>query len=319
MILDDPAVAFRKGPVLPRGASRTLIVVGAARGGTTMIARMLHDLGIFMGEGLGSTYQDEAMSAISRALFDGEIDISAPAIGDVLRRRDRLFPVWGWKFTNHLFEALYAKTRNPHLVAVFRDPLAIATRESVSQGYAVAPCLERALQQIAAFGQFVLSTPYPCLAVSYERGLQRKSELVDALLDFAGIDAPSELRERAAQWAQPGSPEYLQETRAPEVEGMIDEVGSEAKGWLRYPHRPDRRVAFALLIDGEPIYNGVAERFRADLREVFGNDGCCSFAVPLPDFLKDGRQHRVRIEVADAATCAIGNNDRAWTVAAKQR
>ena len=312
--LDDPAVVFRKGMALPQGEPRTLIVVGPARSGTTMIAKMLHDLGIFMGEGLGSTCQDAAMSEISRALFHGRIDISHPRIEEVLRGRDRLFTVWGWKFTDHLFEALYAKTRNPHLILVFRDPVAIATRESVLQGRSVVSSFRRAVGQLADFGHLLASTAYPCLAVSYERALKRKPELVDALLDFAGTSAAPQARERASALAQPGSLDYLRETRAPDVEGMIDEVGAHIEGWLRCPHLPDKRVAFTLLIDGKPLCRGIADRFRADLEQEFNNDGRCAFAVPVPEYLRDGRKHRVHVEVFEAADHAIGNNGAEWMI-----
>src|SRR5579862_9435828 len=85
MRLEDPAVAICRGTALPSGVPRTLIVLGAARGGTTMVAQMLHDLGVFMGEGLDSTCQDNAMDGICRALFDGHIAIDHPLIEQVLR------------------------------------------------------------------------------------------------------------------------------------------------------------------------------------------------------------------------------------------
>jgi hypothetical protein len=279
-----------------------------------MVAQMLHDLGIFMGERLGSTCQDAAMSEISRALFHRRIDISHPRIEEVLRTRDRQFPAWGWKFTDHLFEPLYAKTRNPHLILVFRDPVAIATRESVSQGRAVLASFRRAVKQLTDFGDLLASTAYPCLAISYERGLQRKPELLDALLDFAGTGASPQARERALASAQPGSLEYLRESSAPDLEGMIDEVGAHIQGWLRCPHQPERRVAFTLLVDGKPLCRGIADRYRADLEQEFNNDGCCSFAIPVPEHLRDGRKHRVRIEVSGTADQAIGNNGAEWVI-----
>ena len=205
LTLADPAPHFRKGAGLPAGLPRTLIVLGAARGGTSMIAQMLNDLGVFMGEGLDSTFQDAALGEISRALFDRRIDIGHPAIEQVLRSRDRQFAVWGWKFPERIFAELYDRARNPHVVAVFRDPVAIATRESLSGGYNLQTCFERASQQLAALGQFTLTTPHPCLAVSYERGLANKAGLVDALAEFAGIEAGLDLRRNAVRRAEPGS------------------------------------------------------------------------------------------------------------------
>ena len=314
MSLQDPAILFRKGAALASGEPRTLIVLGAARGGTTMVAQMLHDLGVCMGQGLDSTYQDGAMNGICRALFDGQITIAHPVIEQVLRHRDRQFAVWGWKFPTHIFEQLYDKTRHPHVIAVFRDPVAIATRESVSHGYNVVACLPRALEQISNLTRFVLETRHPCLSLSYERGLARKDELVDALLDFAGITASPAARRQAAQRAQPGSARYLDETKARTVEGTIDGVDRRITGWLRYPHQINRRVAFTVLIDDVPVYDGVADRFRADLKEAFNNDGSCSFVVATPPSLLDGRPHKVTIAVPDEDQHLITNTAMTWTL-----
>ena len=189
-----------------------------------------------MVQGLNSTYQDEVMSKISHALFHRQIDVENTLIEQVLRQRDQKFDIWGWKFPAHIFEKLHEKTRNPHVIPIFRDPVAIATRESVSQAYNVEACFDRALQQIATLGKFLSSTPYPCLAVSYERGMAKKAELVDALAEFAGTGASQAARRHAARRAQPGSPQYLDETRASTIEGTLDRVDSRIAGWLRYPH-----------------------------------------------------------------------------------
>lgn len=314
MILDNPAVCFRKGEPLARGMPRTLIVLGAARGGTTMIAQILNDLGIFMGEGLASTCQDSAMNDISRALFTGDIDVDDPAIEQLLRRRDRQFAVWGWKFPTQVFDKLYAKARNPHVIVVFRDPVAIATRESVAHGYRIEPCFQRALEQIASLGSFMFSTPYPCLGVSYERGLARTVELVDALADFAGIAASQGLQRQAAQRAKPGSSSYVMETRANNIEGTLDRVDHRIAGWLRYPHQVNRRVAFTILIDDIPIYQGVADGFRPDLETAFNNDGRCSFDILIPEPLRDGNNHKVSIKIPGESAYSIVNNDMIWTI-----
>lgn len=314
MTRGNPALLCRTGPTLPAGQPRTLIVLGAARSGTTMVARMLYDLGIFMGEALSGTYQDRAMDEISRALFHRQIDIAHPAIERVLRQRDRQFAVWGWKFPTHVFEALYARTRNPHLIVTFRDPLAIATREATSHGYNIAPCLERALAQTADFGSFVLATALPCLSISYERGLARRAELVEALVDFAGITAPPSARQDAARRARPGSARYLAASRAFAIEGTIERVDTRIGGWLRYPHEGNRRVSFTVLVDNVPIGDAVADRYRADLQREFSNDGCCAFEIATPRHLMDGMPHKVSIAIPGETDYLIDNNDADWTI-----
>jgi hypothetical protein len=312
---DEPAVLFSRGLAAPPGVPRTLIVLGVARGGTTMLAQMLHNLGVFMGDGLNSTYQDALLGDISRALFAGQIDLDQPAIEQVMRRRDAEYAIWGWKFPTQIFEGLYAKARNPHMILVFRDPVAIAGREALIHGHGIEPCFERAVEQSANLAHFALATPYPCLAVSYERGLQRKRELVDALVDFAGIGASAETRQWAAEKAQPASPAYLEDTRPSEIEGMLDRADTEIAGWLRYPSQPEERVSFVILIDGAPIYAGVADRFRPDLQRAFNSSGRSAFAVLTPRHLLDGKKHKVTIAIPGRLHFAIGNNDQYWTLA----
>jgi hypothetical protein len=315
MTLADPAILLRRGTPLPAGEPRTLIVLGAARGGTTMIAQMLRDLGVFMGENLNSTCQDSVMAEISRALFQGGIEIGDPIIQQVLRGRDRLFRVWGWKFPTHVFANLYTKARNPHLIVVFRDPVAIAARESISRGVSMLASFRRAQQQLAGFGNFVLSTAHPCLAVSFERGLARRHELVDELAGFAGIAPSSRARHDAAEQARPGTARYLDETRARTIEGAIDHVGRRIAGWLRYPLEAERKVRFTVMIDGVAAVDGVADRFRGDLAAGFDNGGYCAFEMPVPEHFIDGKRHRVSVAISDTADCLVDNNDLEWIIA----
>jgi hypothetical protein len=79
--------------------------------------------------------------------------------------------------------------------------------------------------------------------ISYERALEQKAELVDALVAFSGESVPPQARLAAIDRAQPGSAAYIRETRARNVEGVIDRVDVEIAGWLRYPRQPSCLVA----------------------------------------------------------------------------
>ncbi len=317
-MLQAPGAFFHKGTALPGGWPRTLIVLGAARGGTTLVAQMLHDVGVFMGEGLGATCQDAALSQVSRALFAAEIGPDHPAIAELMRRRDRQFEVWGWKFPGQILPELYRQARNPHFVLVFRDPVAIATREARSQALETFPCFERASAQITALSAFAAAADEPCLIVSYERAMADKTGLADALAEFAGLVVAPEVKARAVERAQPGTAAYLDDTRPAAVEGIIDGVDKHIAGWLRRPHDPARKVAFTLAADGQSIHRGLADAFRADLQREFGHDGRFAFAVPTPRYLIDGKPHKITLSVSNETSVAIVHNDRYWTIAGEQ-
>ena len=45
-------------------SQRTLIVLGAPRGGTSMVAGVLHHLGVYMGSDLLPTFEDPSLSTL---------------------------------------------------------------------------------------------------------------------------------------------------------------------------------------------------------------------------------------------------------------
>lgn len=314
LTLERPPIFFQTGNPLSEGVPRTLIVLGAARGGTTMVAQMLYDIGIFMGDRLGSTYQDYYFSQISRSLFHKKISIEDPRILDFIRKRNQKYRTWGWKFPSHVFGALYEKVRNPHIIAVFRDPVAIATRESVSEMVNTSRSFLRSMEQMSNISQYLLSCSYPCMFISYERALEQKAELVDALVAFSGESVPPQARLAAIDRAQPGSAAYIRETRARNVEGVIDRVDVEIAGWLRYPRQPNRRVSFAIYVDGREVYRGIANTFRKDLKEAFGTDGCHSFVVALDEHLLDGMEHMIELKIDGEADVRVLQNSVEWVL-----
>jgi hypothetical protein len=308
---DTPAFFLRAG-CAPPGTPRTLIVLGPARSGTSMAAAMLQEIGVAMGEGLGATVQDAVLSDMARRHLDLGQPLDMAALDRVIAERNARHTVWGWKFPSHILEPFYRRMRAPHLVVMLRDPVAVALRESRAQGLNPELCLSRAVQDLARLAGWLETVPWPVLYLSYERAMIDRAATARALAGFAGLEPPDAVLAAAIASARARSPEYLAETRARQVEGVVEAVGEQVSGWLRRPHAPGQRVAFTLVVDGIAVASAEASQFREDLARAFGTDGRHAFAVALPPALRDGRQHRVELRVAGEADQRIANNGKAW-------
>ncbi len=77
-------------------------------------------------------------------------------------------------------------------------------------------------------------------------------------------------------------------------------------GWAWSEEHPTVRVGLEILIDDEPFRGTIADRLRSDLIRHKIGDGRHAFAVRLPDWVYDGRPHRLSARVS-TTTEAIRN------------
>lgn len=82
-------------------------------------------------------------------------------------------------------------------------------------------------------------------------------------------------------------------------EGFLDTVGRTATGWAWLPSDPGRRLRLEVLFgDGLIRVEALANLHRPDLEAAGKGDGCCGFAVPVPEVLA-GREHAVDVHLPD--------------------
>ncbi len=115
-------------------------MLGVPRGGTSMIAGLLRLIGIPMGERIDVASNEDLDFPEARA--------SGPALSELIRRRNEQFEVWGWKdpLSYTYFEQVLTYLRNPHIIAIFRDPVAVALREQIDMGFDFLNQLDSAIQ-----------------------------------------------------------------------------------------------------------------------------------------------------------------------------
>ncbi|RVT91792.1 hypothetical protein EOD42_20980 [Rhodovarius crocodyli] len=85
-------------------------------------------------------------------------------------------------------------------------------------------------------------------------------------------------------------------TRQTRFRGRFDAFSDlHLGGWAIDPLHPTRRRRVRLEIDRQPVVEIEADQFRQDLLDAGLGDGRCGFTFVMPEAVRDGRQHVVRV------------------------
>jgi hypothetical protein len=229
---------------------RTFVVIGLARGGTTMVARLLEAFGVHMGdEADNPVVEDRRMAA---AIEDG----GDAAVRAVVADYDAHHAVWGFKRPN-VFRALDAQNlpfRNPHFVVVVRDPLAIANRNRISMFKDPLVDMADSVELMADLVRFVdAQRAHPMFLLSFDKSLMNVRSLVGDMADFAGVELTQPMRRRALKSIEVDNNNYLELSRADSFMGRItDAADGTVTGFFRYHHH-DANPPLEVYVDDEPV------------------------------------------------------------------
>ncbi len=274
---------------------RTLIVSGVARSGTSMVARVLHAVGVPMGERLdGVVFEDhEFVEMFSRPTVDGE------ALGRLIQDRDRAHRVWGFK-RPHLHRygpEVISRFRNPHLIVTLRDPAAIAERNAIAEHVDVRTALSMAADDLREMVRFTQDLPCPVLLISYEKAVRHPDRFVERLLEFCGLSVTPAWCDQLARLVEPDRHAYAEHARR-RLEGYVDGIqGSVLSGWA-CQHRLRQPLMLTVFRDDVAVLDCSADQFRQDLADAGIDDGRHGFAIDLAGygFMPDSR---VTVRVKD--------------------
>jgi len=163
-----------------------------------MIAGLLRLIGIPMGERIDRATNED--------LDFRDAQRSIPTLRQLIRERNERFNVWGWKdpLCYTYFEDILSELRNPHIIAIFRDPVAVALREQIAMRFDFLKQLEAAIQGYSQIA-FLLKKydRLPSMCVSYDKSLRNSSLLVDQLCQFLGISLSQETLQTVATYIRP--------------------------------------------------------------------------------------------------------------------
>jgi hypothetical protein len=269
----------------------TVIVLGAARGGTSMAAGALSHLGVFMGDKLSVVFEDAALSAAVEKSDDA-------ALSRLIDLRNAAFPIWGWKRPAAIryLPGIEAYFRNPCYVVVFRDVFAIANRNRISMLSDVMSNMRTTLAHYVRILDFIESRTAPCMLVSYEKAMLDRAAFVDALSAFVGIGT-AQTRQLAVDSIQASPEDYLKGSRITDSNGAVNRVEARhVAGWAMYK-RVLRPAQVTLMVNGQEVAQAIANRMRPDVhRRNIHPTGKCGFVfeIPADRALRAGDEIRVR-------------------------
>ena len=278
-LLNTGVIATR--PLSPRtrkdAGKRTIIVTGIARSGTSLIATLLKEAGAFMGEFLAEVVNEDAQ--ILELLRHRDVEM----LKSLIKARNAMHARWGFKIPNlhvYLTSAELALFRNPHLIVIYRDPVAVAVRNALSEYFGELDTMVKTANAMYGLAQFVQRADCPVLLLSYEKALSMPNTVIDRVLEFCGMRLDDAARTRLLLHVQPNRAEYMAAATA-NFEGRIDGVlNGELYGWCRQTGRlePIRLEVFA---DDRCIDTLTADAFRDDLATAGMGNGCHGFFVNL--------------------------------------
>ncbi len=188
----------------PVSSEMTIIVVGIARSGTSMIAGALDALGIFMGDRADRAVFEDV--AIANAL-----EQHPALLPDQIKKYNSRYAVWGFKRPaafNYIDRYLHL-FRNPRVIITYRDPAAIAKRNEISMVTDFRQQLLASSQYLVSLSKFVGGLEVPALVVSYEKALLAPEMLIAELCRFVGVPATSTMAQKASATVSNGSEMYL--------------------------------------------------------------------------------------------------------------
>lgn len=287
----------------------TTIVLGIPRGGTTMAARVLDALGIYMGKMITANYEDPDLVFHQLNYNQDKSDAHINAMREMVEARSNEHPIWGWKIPGAPLPSLYDACHNPRFISIHRDEIAIASRIDASDDEPFMGVLTGIMEVKQKIQHFLMTSGRPIYMISYEKALLHPEKFVDGLIQFLAPYHPTAAQRQAAiDVITPSPKEYLLGTRTPEVEGNLDGMHKGCiMGWVMDNRNLDRELDITIFIDGKEYTTERADHYRPDVKKLKGGTGRYGFLVAISDTLKDGTTHTVEATVKGEEDVLIGS------------
>ncbi|HEY4171389.1 MAG TPA: hypothetical protein VGM42_00060 [Rhodopila sp.] len=283
----NSGIIVRPGTFNQPGGGRTFIVSGIGRGGTTMVAATLRDAGIPMGDALDEASVEDLDVSVALRQSDRTM------LERLIVNRNIQHADWGFKSPSIHALLQYrelARFRNPHLILIFRDPVAIAQRAALSDYNDPLPVLLDVSSAIHNLLQVFSNTTCPALLLSYEKALIFPDTFVESLISFCGL--PQDTATRLRRQVTPNSKVYADGT-AVKMVGYLEALrGDILSGWCAYVKFMDP-ISLDLFLNDTKILTFLAQTHRADVAQAGYGNGDSGFEIDISGFAltPDDRLH----------------------------
>ena len=259
------------------GGKRTIVVTGIARSGTSLVASVLRAAGLHMGDFVHEVVNEDAQ------MLDIVRSRNLPLLRGVIKERNAEHPTWGFKIPDlhaHLRHDELQLFRNPHLIVIYRDPVAVAMRNALSEHTDQFQGVMAASGAMQAMSRFAEQAGCPILLLSYEKAVSVPALLIDSLLDFCGIAIGAAKRAALLDQVKPNNPDYLA-VASRHFLGRIDGFMDGALyGWCFEENRLEP-VRLEVLANDRLVESVLADQYRADLAGGGVGNGCHGFSIDL--------------------------------------
>lgn len=194
---------------LPVPTDSTILIVGQARAGTSMVSNLLNELGVHMGDEIGPVYEDNELGLFVKDLANGKV---TDDFRNCVEKRNTEYQKWGWKRPDlySYLEVVLPYIRNPRLIFCFRDIVAISTRNIIALSDStdkreVEPLslLNEALAVQKKTLELIQSFKIPSLLLSYEKAFSLPESFLFTLTQFVGLSMSIEKQNRLLKLIQP--------------------------------------------------------------------------------------------------------------------
>jgi hypothetical protein len=196
------------GDALP---DSTIIISDPSRSGTSSIAAFAHAGGLWLGDQMDKVMfaDEEFVHAInphpqlSRRMRIGARNISEPALAlrginpkqlrQLIANRNARYQRWGFKLPNivaQLGDNEFKLFRNPRLILIMRNPIAMAGRIAVGNRHRFTDAIDSAKRSLQANITAIRRLKIPILALSHAKATADLDTLYDTIFDFCGMTCP---------------------------------------------------------------------------------------------------------------------------------
>lgn len=177
-------------------ADKTVVIMGVARGGTSMVAGTVRELGVNLGTRLGENHEDPQFLPF-------EVD----KIREVIQRRNEEHGTWGWKMPHSLqyIEQIQGDLRNPHYILVWRNTLATAISQVNRSDTTINNALQYSSNRLVEMIDKLKLIEGPVLLVNYEQAINHKDDFIDTLAGYLGVEVTDEVRRNCLRFIDPNT------------------------------------------------------------------------------------------------------------------
>lgn len=303
-LLNNSGIEFIGDKTCLENENKTLIVLGIARGGTSLIAGALDNLGIFGGErSVKPVFEDVKLAeAFENKNFNEAYEI--------IQSYNSKNNIWYFKRPASIeyFDKLNKSCINPIYLIVFKDIFSVSNRNSISMKTDLVKGINKAYEDYGKLLKIMSKEDINAFLFSYEKILQNKDTFINTLVNIIGKNISAENIESALRFIEPNPKEYLNASRITRGIGNIGTINSEiVMGWARHLHN-ETPVFVELYINDILTKEILANDFRQHLVDLGKHStGNCGFMFNLKDILiKEG--DIISVKVKDDVIYLNGSN-----------